>query len=127
MITVDLPVYKLRRDAKAAAEAGHALAVDPLEYLALLEALIKAERQLMEEPLLYSTERAAPLISLSPETLDDWRGEGVGPKFVRLKGRGAKGKGKIAYPREELLLYASSLPRFQSTTEADLFELKRVG
>ena len=42
-------------------------------------------------PGLLTTEEAAARLRLEPETLEKWRGEGIGPKFIKMgRARGSR-------------------------------------
>lgn len=56
----------------------------------------------------YTTNQAADYLKLSPKTLVNWRGEGKGPRFVRL-GRA------VRYRKSDLDAYVAGLKAYSST------------
>ena len=56
---------------------------------------------------------AAPLIGVSPGTLENWRVKGVGPKFIKTAGR----RGRVLYDPADIAAWRDTR-RFQSTAEA---------
>lgn len=60
---------------------------------------------------LLDTEQAAPLIGQSVGTCQNWRVQGVGPKFIK-SGR------KVLYDPDDIAEWRASR-RFQSTSEAE--------
>ena len=51
---------------------------------------------------LLTTHEAARRLGLASGTLCNWRVRGVGPKFIRLQGKSARGRGAIRYTDEDL-------------------------
>jgi hypothetical protein len=51
---------------------------------------------------LLTTREAARRLGLSPGTLQNWRVRGVGPVFIRLKGKSTRGRGAIRYSEVDL-------------------------
>lgn len=51
---------------------------------------------------LLTTVEAARRLGIAPGTLCNWRTSGQGPVFVRLKGKGIRGRGSIRYSAEDL-------------------------
>ena len=66
----------------------------------------------MEAPRLLRTKGAAVHIGYAPNTLEKLRCTGGGPKFIR------RGKA-VYYDIRDLDEWLASLPRFESTSEAD--------
>jgi DNA-binding transcriptional MerR regulator len=63
---------------------------------------------------LLDTKSAAPRIGVSAGTLENWRTQGVGPKFIKT----ATGRsGKVLYDPADIEAWKAS-KRFQSTSEA---------
>jgi predicted DNA-binding transcriptional regulator AlpA len=59
---------------------------------------------------LLTTGETATVTHFSPRTLENWRRKGIGPKFVRIGGRG------VRYRWGDIVEYANSR-RFSSTSE----------
>lgn len=62
---------------------------------------------------LLDTKAAAPLVGVSPGTLENWRVQGVGPKFIKAHGR----KGRVLYDPNDIEAWKEA-NRYQSTSEA---------
>jgi DNA-binding transcriptional MerR regulator len=62
---------------------------------------------------LLDTKAAAPRIGVSPGTLENWRVQGLGPKFIKASGR----RGKVLYDPADIEAWKDA-NRFQSTSEA---------
>jgi len=54
---------------------------------------------------LLTTREAARRLGLAPGSLANLRSRGQGPIYVRLKGRGTKGRGAIRYLESDLVRY----------------------
>lgn len=65
------------------------------------------------KPLLTTSELAV-VLDTRPETQEQWRLKGIGPKFIRLPGSRL-----IRYRRQDVLDYISGMTAVSSTTEAD--------
>ncbi|MEO5706987.1 MAG: DNA-binding protein [Alteraurantiacibacter sp.] len=63
---------------------------------------------------LLDTKMAAPLIGVCVGTLENWRHQGVGPKFIKSPSR----RGKVLYDPLDIEDWKSSR-RYQSTSEAE--------
>lgn len=63
------------------------------------------------EPLL-DTKATAPCVGVSPGTLENWRVQGIGPKFIKTRGR----RGKVLYDPADIRAWKDA-NRFQSTSE----------
>lgn len=64
------------------------------------------------KPLL-DTKQAAPLIGVSPGTLQNWRVQGIGPKFIKTAiGR----RGKVVYDEADIEAWKAA-NRYSSTSE----------
>ncbi len=83
-------------------------AVNVDSFISLLEK--EPRLVLREESLVQVLDHA-----VTPRTLRDWRGQGIGPKHIHLTGK------IVAYPVADLLEWLRSQPRFQSTTEYQQF------
>lgn len=64
----------------------------------------------MSESLIVSEQRAGEMLALSPRTLQRWRVEGRGPKFVKL------GK-KVAYTEAALRAYVEANQRTSTSDQ----------
>ena len=62
---------------------------------------------------LLDTKAAAPRVGVSPGTLENWRTQGVGPKFIKTGGR----RGKVLYDPADIEAWKSE-NRYSSTSEA---------
>ena len=63
---------------------------------------------------LLDTKEAAPFIGVTPGTLENWRVQGIGPKFIKTtSGR----RGKVLYDPADIEAWKEA-NRFQSTSEA---------
>lgn len=62
---------------------------------------------------LLDTKAASPCIGVSTETLENWRVQGVGPKFIKTPGA----RGKVLYDPADIEAWKDAR-RFQSTSEA---------
>jgi hypothetical protein len=60
---------------------------------------------------LLDTRAAAPRIGVSPGTLENWRVQGVGPKFIKTAGR----RGRVLYDPSDIEDWKAA-HRFQSTS-----------
>jgi len=58
---------------------------------------------------LLTTREAAPLAGVKPKTLENWRYQGLGPKFIRAGG-------KVAYDPEDIQAW-KEVRRVGSTSE----------
>lgn len=63
---------------------------------------------------LLDTKEAAPRIGVSPGTLENWRTQGVGPKFIKTAGK----RGRVLYDPDDIQVWKEA-NRFQSTSEAE--------
>ena len=63
---------------------------------------------------LLDTKSAAPRIGVSPGTLENWRVQGVGPKFIKTGGK----RGRVLYDPADIEAWKEA-NRFQSTSEAE--------
>ena len=64
---------------------------------------------------LLETRDAAPLVGVSVGTLENWRTQGVGPKFLKISnGR----QGKVVYDPDDIAIWRDAR-RFQSTSEVE--------
>ena len=63
---------------------------------------------------LLDTKTAAPRIGVSPGTLENWRVQGVGPKFIKTSGK----RGRVLYDPADIELWKKA-NRYQSTSEAE--------
>lgn len=63
---------------------------------------------------LLDTKLAAPCVGVSPGTLENWRTQGRGPKFIKSPGR----RGKVLYDLADIEAWKEA-NRFQSTSEAE--------
>jgi DNA-binding transcriptional MerR regulator len=61
---------------------------------------------------LLDTKAAAPRIGVSPGTLENWRSQGFGPKFIKSRGI----RGKVMYDPADIEAWKMD-HRFQSTSE----------
>lgn len=61
---------------------------------------------------LLNTKDAAPRIGVSQGTLENWRCQGVGPKFIKTPGR----RGKVLYDPADIQAWKAE-NRYQSTSE----------
>lgn len=62
---------------------------------------------------LLDTKAAAPRIGVAPGTLENWRTQGVGPRFIKANGR----RGRVFYDPADIEAWKEA-NRFQSTSEA---------
>ena len=63
---------------------------------------------------LLDTKAAAPRIGVTPGTLENWRVQGIGPRFIKT----TSGKrGKVLYDPADIEAWKEA-NRFQSTSEA---------
>jgi hypothetical protein len=62
---------------------------------------------------LLDTRAAAPRIGVSPGTLENWRVQGVGPKFIKTS---PGSRGKVLYDPSDIEEWKEA-NRFQSTSE----------
>jgi len=62
---------------------------------------------------LLDTKAAAPRIGVSQGTLENWRVQGVGPKFIKTPGK----RGKVLYDPSDIEVWKEA-NRYQSTSEA---------
>ena len=62
---------------------------------------------------LLDTKATAPRLGVAPGTLENWRVQGVGPKFIKTPGK----RGKVLYDPADIELWKAE-NRFQSTSEA---------
>jgi hypothetical protein len=63
---------------------------------------------------LLDTKKAAPFIGVTAGTLENWRVQGIGPKFIKTTpGR----RGKVLYDLADIEAWKEA-NRFQSTSEA---------
>lgn len=62
---------------------------------------------------LLDTKAAAPRIGVSQGTLENWRVQGVGPKFIKTPGK----RGKVLYDPTDIETWKKA-NRYQSTSEA---------
>lgn len=62
---------------------------------------------------LLDTKSAAPRIGVSAGTLENWRVQGLGPKFIKTPGR----RGKVLYDPADIETWKDA-NKFQSTSEA---------
>lgn len=63
---------------------------------------------------LIDTKTAAPLIGITPETLENWRARGEGPPFYKTPGR----TGKVLYDPADIAAWRAQ-HRYSSTAEAE--------
>lgn len=63
---------------------------------------------------LLDTKAAAPRVGVAVSTLENWRYQGVGPKFIKTPGR----RGKVLYDPADIEAWKEA-NRFSSTSEAD--------
>lgn len=63
---------------------------------------------------LLDTKDAAPCIGVSVGTLENWRCQGIGPKFIKTPGL----RGKVLYDPADIEAWKAS-HRYQSTSETD--------
>jgi len=68
------------------------------------------------EPICFRVAVAAEMLGMKPQTLNDLRIKGGGPKLKRL-GR------LVVYTPEDLKAWVDEHPSFASTTQADFFEV----
>lgn len=62
---------------------------------------------------LLDTKSAAPCIGVAPGTLENWRSQGIGPKFIKTSvGR----RGKVLYDPADIEAWKNA-NRFSSTSE----------
>lgn len=59
---------------------------------------------------------AAPLVGVSPGTLENWRVKGLGPKFIKVS---AGQRGKVVYDPDDIAEWKAAR-RFQSTSDAEV-------
>ena len=62
---------------------------------------------------LLNTKAAAPCIGVTTGTLENWRVQGIGPKFIKTSGK----SGKVLYDPADIEVWKEA-NRFQSTSEA---------
>lgn len=62
---------------------------------------------------LLDTKSAAPLAGVAVSTLENWRVQGVGPKFIKTPGK----RGKVLYDPADIEAWKEA-NRYQSTSEA---------
>lgn len=62
---------------------------------------------------LLSTKEAAPLIGVAPGTLENWRTQGVGPRFIKANGR----RGRVFYAPADIIRWRQA-NTYASTSEA---------
>lgn len=62
---------------------------------------------------LLSTKEAAPFIGVAESTLENWRVQGIGPKFIKTPGK----RGKVLYDPADIEAWKGA-NRYQSTSEA---------
>ena len=67
-----------------------------------------------EMSTLLNTAQAAPLIGVAPGTLENWRTQGVGPKFIKTT---AGRRGKVLYDPVDIEAWKDA-NRYASTSEA---------
>ena len=63
---------------------------------------------------LFTTPEISAIFDIKPETPEQWRLRGIGPKFIRLPGSRL-----IRYRRQDVIDYINDLTAVSSTTEAD--------
>lgn len=63
---------------------------------------------------LIDTKTAAPLLGITPETLENWRARGEGPPFYKTPGR----TGKVLYDPADIAAWRNQ-HRYSSTAEAE--------
>lgn len=63
---------------------------------------------------LLDTKSAAPRIGVSAGTLENWRTQGCGPKFIKTAGK----RGRVLYDPVDIEAWKAA-NRFQSTSEAE--------
>lgn len=68
---------------------------------------------------LIDTKSAAPLIGITPSTLENWRVRGEGPPFHKMPGR----TGKVLYDPEDIAVWREKR-RFLSTAEANAADIR---
>lgn len=61
---------------------------------------------------LLDTKAVAPYVGVKPGTLENWRVQGVGPKFIKTAGR----RGKVLYDLADIEAWKDA-NRYQSTSE----------
>jgi len=66
-----------------------------------------------EKMHLLDTKAAAPCIGVAASTLENWRVQGLGPKFIKTPGK----RGKVLYDPADIEAWKDA-NRFQSTSEA---------
>lgn len=64
---------------------------------------------------LLNTKEAAPLVGVAVSTLENWRVQGIGPKFIKTPGK----RGKVLYDPADIEAWKEA-NRYQSTSEADV-------
>jgi hypothetical protein len=64
----------------------------------------------MGAPKLLTAKQVAPRVNRSDRTLQCWRNEGKGPRFIKYGNR-------IAYPEDLLEEWLAKKPRYRSTSE----------
>lgn len=62
---------------------------------------------------LLDTKAAAPYIGVAPGTLENWRTQGVGPKFIKTPGK----TGKVLYDPADIEAWKAE-NRYGSTSDA---------
>ena len=62
---------------------------------------------------LLDTKSTAPRVGVSPGTLENWRVQGIGPKFIKTPGK----RGKVLYDPADIQAWKDA-NRYQSTSEA---------
>ena len=58
--------------------------------------------------------QTAEILHVTPKTLENWRGKGAGPKFVRI---GGNKRGRIFYPKEQISAYLKSAVRASTSDQ----------
>ena len=64
--------------------------------------------------MLLDTKSTANYLSIAPGTLENWRTQGVGPKFIKTAGR----RGRVLYDPVDIEAWKEA-HRYQSTSEAE--------
>lgn len=62
---------------------------------------------------LLDTKSAAPRVGVAASTLENWRVQGIGPKFIKTPGK----RGKVLYDPADIEAWKQA-NRYQSTSEA---------
>lgn len=63
---------------------------------------------------LLDTKTAAECLRMAPGTLENWRTQGVGPKFIKTAGK----RGRVLYDPADIEAWKEA-NRYQSTSEAE--------